>query len=227
MRTKHTFVLFAALTAAVAFATSCSDTSTGPRVQLCDGETQLELASLPDDAAGGLAVATALMAEWQKKHPSESWPMGTPQDPETREKLLQQRYQPKKPFDNRALLGDGQAKGHPYRDVAERDVVLWERETMRLVYEGAETFHDSKKLGSTIAVSCDMCHPDASNTHPETYPKYQTQIGRPVMLREMINWCIEHPVRAKPLAHDDPRMLALEAYIYAQRTGTPLQFGKH
>jgi cytochrome c len=47
------------------------------------------------------------------------------------------------------------------------------------------------------------------------------------MLREMINWCIEHPVRGKPLAHDDPRMLALEAYIYAQRQGTPLQFGKH
>ena len=26
--------------------------------------------------------------------------------------------------------------------------------------------------------------------------------------------------------HDDPRMLAMEAYIYAQRQGTPLQFGK-
>ena len=196
-------------------------------VQLCDGETRLALAELPTTAEGGHAVAAALMAEWQAKHPDQNWPMGAPQDPQEREKLLRQRYQPKAPFDNRGMLGEGQKEGHPYRDFAERDIVLWERETMRLVFEGAETFHDAGKLGSTIAVSCDMCHPDAANTHPETYPKYQTQIGRPVVLREMINWCIEHPVRGKPLAHDDPRMIALEAYIFAQRTGTPLQFGKH
>jgi len=42
----------------------------------------------------------------------------------------------------------------------------------------------------------------------------------------MINWCLEHPVRAKALAADDPRMRALEAYIYAQRKGTPLNYGK-
>ena len=99
--------------------------------------------------------------------------------------------------------------------------------THSLVLEGAQVFHDADRLGSTISVSCDMCHPDAANTHPETYPKYQTQIGKPVVLREMINWCIEHPVRGPKLAHDDPRMVALEAYIYAQRTGTPLAFGKH
>ena len=23
-----------------------------------------------------------------------------------------------------------------------------------------------------------MCHPDAANTHPETYPKYQVQLQR-------------------------------------------------
>ena len=222
---KPLFFLGAA--AAFVAASSLLSATNGTTVQLCDGETKLELSQPPTTAEGGMAVASALMAEWQRKNPDQHWAMGTVQDPQEREKLLQQRYQPKAPFDNRTLLGDGQKAGHPYRDFAERDVVLWERETMRLVYEGAETFHDSKKLGSTIAVSCDMCHPDASNTHPETYPKYQTQIGRPVMLREMINWCIEHPLRGKPLAHDDPRMLALEAYIYAQRTGTPLQFGKH
>jgi thiosulfate dehydrogenase len=211
---------------AVVSGLSCLDAPAG-HVQLCDGETTLALDSVPDTPAEGLAVAAALMAEWQRKNPGPTWQLGSLQDPESREKLLRQRYQPKAPFDNRPLLAEGQKSGHPYRDVTERDVVLWERETMRLVFEGAETFHDSKKLGSTIAVSCDMCHPDAANTHPETYPKYQTQIGRPVMLREMINWCIEHPLRGKPLAHDDPRMLALEAYIYAQRSGTALQFGKH
>ncbi|KPJ70772.1 MAG: hypothetical protein AMK72_12565 [Planctomycetes bacterium SM23_25] len=72
-----------------------------------------------------------------------------------------------------------------------------------------------------------MCHPDAANTHPETYPKFQAQMGRAALLRDMINWCIEHPVRGKALAADDPRMRALEAYITAQRKGTPLNYGKH
>jgi thiosulfate dehydrogenase len=63
--------------------------------------------------------------------------------------------------------------------------------------------------------------------HPETYAKFQPQIGRVVFLRDMINWCIEHPVRGKPLASDDPRMRALEAYILAQRKGKALDYGRH
>ncbi len=66
-------------------------------------------------------------------------------------------------------------------------------------------FHSGDELGSTIAVSCDMCHPDAANTHPETYPKFQPQLGRVALLRDMINWCIEHPVRGTKLAPDDPQ----------------------
>ena len=88
-------------------------------------------------------------------------------------------------------------------------------------------FHSGDELGGTIAVSCDMCHPDAANTHPETYPKFQTQLGRVALLRDMINWCIENPVRGKPLARDDPRMRAMEAYIHAKRKGVPLEPGKH
>jgi cytochrome c len=72
-----------------------------------------------------------------------------------------------------------------------------------------------------------MCHPHAANTHPETYPKFQTQLGRVALLRDMINWCIEHPVRGKPLDADSPKMRALEAYIIAQRKGKTLEYGKH
>jgi len=88
-------------------------------------------------------------------------------------------------------------------------------------------FHDAKALGGTIVVSCGMRHPDASNTHPETYPKFQVQFGRVALLRDMINWCIENPVRGKPLHDDDPRLKELEAYILAQRKGVPLEYGKH
>jgi cytochrome c len=87
-------------------------------------------------------------------------------------------------------------------------------------------FHSGDELGSEIAVSCDMCHPRAANTHPESYPKFQPQLGRVALLRDMINWCIEHPVRGKVLAPDDPKMRALEAYIIAQRKGVALDYGK-
>lgn len=209
-----------------------STTNTGNKVQLCDGETAMDLNGTPKTRAEGMAVAAELMAKWQAKHPDQAtWQLGSPQepqqDPEAREALLQKRFQLKRPFDNSGLLGKGQGEGHPYRAYTKLDIVLWERETMKLVLEGAQIFHDAKRLGSTIAVSCDMCHPDASNTHPETYPKYQTQIGKTVLLRHMINWCIEHPLRGKPWAHDDPRMIAVEAYIYAQRKGKTLEFGKH
>ena len=72
-----------------------------------------------------------------------------------------------------------------------------------------------------------MCHPDASNTHPETYPKYQVQLQRVALLRDMIDWCIENPVKGVTLSPNDPKLRALEAYIYAQRKGVPLDYGKH
>jgi thiosulfate dehydrogenase len=94
------------------------------------------------------------------------------------------------------------------------------------VTERSRIFYSGDELGSEIAVSCDMCHPDASNTHPETYPKFQVQLGRVALLRDMINWCIEHPVRGKVLEPDSAQMRALEAYIFAQRKGKVLEYGK-
>ena len=117
--------------------------------------------------------------------------------------------------------------GHTYGAFSARDEAMWKASTQAFVDQGNRIFHDAKELGGTVAVSCDMCHPDAANTHPETYPKYQVQLGRVALLRDMINWCIENPVRGKPLADDDPRMKAIEAYIYAQRKGVTLEYGKH
>jgi thiosulfate dehydrogenase len=53
------------------------------------------------------------------------------------------------------------------------------------------------------------------------------QLGRVALLRDMINGGIEHPVRGKALASDDPRRRALEANILAQRKGKTLEYGKH
>jgi cytochrome c len=117
--------------------------------------------------------------------------------------------------------------GDIYKKFSERDEQIWQASTDQFVQEGKRIFHDAQALGGTIGVSCDMCHPDAANTHPETYPKYQVQLGRVALLRDMINWCIENPVRGKPLPDGDDKIKALEAYILAQRKGTVLEYGKH
>jgi len=107
----------------------------------------------------------------------------------------------------------------------EADLKKWNEAFMVVVKEGDSLFHSSK-LGKN-SVSCDMCHPNASNAHPETYPKFQKQLGKVVGLREMINWCIQNPMEGTPLALDDPKMNALEAYITYERRGIKLAPGKH
>jgi thiosulfate dehydrogenase len=69
--------------------------------------------------------------------------------------------------------------------------------------------------------------PDAANTHPETYPKFQKQLGKVVKQQEMINWCIQNPLEGAPLALDDPKLTAMESYINYERRGVPMAPGKH
>lgn len=76
-------------------------------------------------------------------------------------------------------------------------------------------------------VVCAQCHPNAANTHPETYPKFQKQLGKVSMMWEMINWCIRNPLQGEDLAADDPVMIALQAYIAQEREGQALTPGKH
>lgn len=161
--------------------------------------------------------ADAILARWRAANPEVDW--------EADERAAHAFVES---HDNSGLITEGtQAEGHPYRKITKQDVLTWKRETERFVLMGSRIFHSADELGSTVGVSCDMCHPHAANTHPETYPKYQTQMGKVVLLRDMINWCLQQPLRADPMAEDDPRVRALEAYIYAQRSGKVLAYGKH
>ena len=114
---------------------------------------------------------------------------------------------------------------HGGKTHTEREKRIWKAEMKRLISNGYKIFHDPA-LGKN-GISYDMCHTDASNTHPETYPKFQTQIKKASLLRDMITWCIENPQEGEKLSGDDPRMKALEAYIISSRTGTILEPGKH
>jgi thiosulfate dehydrogenase len=95
-----------------------------------------------------------------------------------------------------------------------------------LVVEKGRALWTSPELG-TNGVACAQCHPNAANTHPETYPKFQQQLGRVIALREMINWCIRQPLEGQPLKLDDPKMIAIEAYVAYERRGVAMTPGKH
>jgi cytochrome c len=101
----------------------------------------------------------------------------------------------------------------------------WQAEFMTVVQAGRELW-TSPTLG-TNGVACAQCHPNAANTHPETYPKFQQQLGRVITLREMINWCLQQPLEGKAIDVNDPKMVALEAYVTYERRGVALDPGKH
>ena len=134
--------------------------------------------------------------------------------------IMLNKYQEMTQGKNQGVILLAHGKAH-----TKREMMIWDTELKRVVDKGYKLFH-SPELG-TNGISCDMCHPDASNTHPETYPKFQTQLKKVALLRDMINWCIENPLEGKKLADDDERMKALEAYIISARKGKMMEYGKH
>ena len=105
------------------------------------------------------------------------------------------------------------------------DVERWQEQFNEVAQEGRALWTDGD-LG-TNGVSCAQCHPNAANTHPETYPKFQKQLGKVAPLWEMINWCIMNPLQGEELAADDPKLIALQAYVHQERRGVVLAPGKH
>jgi thiosulfate dehydrogenase len=110
-------------------------------------------------------------------------------------------------------------------EFTQKDLDRWNDEFMSVVKTGRELWV-SPELG-TNGVACAQCHPNAANSHPETYPKFQQQLGRVVAFRDMINWCLLNPLEGEQLKLDDPKMVAMEAYATYERRGVPLAPGKH
>lgn len=127
-----------------------------------------------------------------------------------------------------AVLGAGLLAAPAMADeIIPNDQAAWQESFMKAVKEGRALFTDPTLGGSKNGVVCAQCHPNASNTHPETYPKFQQQLGLVVGIRDMINWCIQNPLEGAPLDTNGPEMLALEAYIAWERRGVALAPGKH
>ncbi len=110
-------------------------------------------------------------------------------------------------------------------EFAKTDTERWQKEFQAVATQGRALWTDGA-LG-TNGVACGQCHPNAANTHPETYPKFQKQLGKVAQLFEMVNWCLKNPLEGKPLAADDPKMTALISYVYSERRGVKLSPGMH
>ena len=205
----------------------------GTVVMLCDGKTSVEVKGLkPGQSmthAQAVEVTRQLMAQWQREHPQREMADGAdrPVVSAATGSVCASGADATAKATGAKPQSKGTQQGDTYASFTDRDYKVWKNQTDNFVAEGKRIFHDSKELGGTIGVSCDMCHPDASNTHPETYPKYQVQLQKVALLRDMIDWCIENPVKGKALDPNDPKLRALEAYILAQRKGVALDYGKH
>ena len=113
----------------------------------------------------------------------------------------------------------------PADEFSDADLARWMDQFEQVAQQGRNLW-TSPELG-TNGVACAQCHPNGANTHPETYPKFQKQLGRVVEIWEMINWCIRNPLEGEQLAADDPKMVAIQAYLAKERRGVPLDPGQH
>jgi thiosulfate dehydrogenase len=95
---------------------------------------------------------------------------------------------------------------------------------MDAVAKGDAMWHDPK-LG-TNGLACGNCHPDGSASNPNTFPKFQSNLGKVGTLREMINWCIAVPMQGKVLPLDSDGMIAMEAYSTYTHRGFTIDLGK-
>ncbi|MBM0104357.1 hypothetical protein JM946_06350 [Steroidobacter sp. S1-65] len=123
------------------------------------------------------------------------------------------------------VLALGAAGAAHADEFTKEDLARWQEQFDGVVKEGRNLW-TSPDIGKN-GVVCAQCHPNAANTHPETYPKFQKQLGKVANLWEMVNWCLRNPLEGDPMAADDPRMTAMLAYIAWERRGVKLEPGKH
>jgi len=136
------------------------------------------------------------------------------------------------PFAAVVLIG-GPSGAHK-DPVTPKQLKAYQSAFMEEVKKGDLLFHGDgateKQMGvtlSTTGMACAMCHPMTSDTHPQSFPKFQAQMGKFATLRDMINWCIEKPNQGEKIDTDSEAMKALEAYIYWSNTGSVLVPGKY
>jgi thiosulfate dehydrogenase len=145
----------------------------------CDGQTTVEVpGKKPGDKlthAEAKKVSHQLMNSWKKKNPKAGAKWLMVAENKTQEQGPSFQTPPKEDVVTAASQPQTKEVRHQqgiYSDFTPEDKKIWEIEQNKLIAKGKEIFHNADHLKSRTAISCDMCHPNAANTHPETYPKY-------------------------------------------------------
>ena len=130
-----------------------------------------------------------------------------------------------------ALIGPAAANKDP---VTPQQLKAYDEAFMDEVKKGDLLFHGDEATAkqmnvilSTTGMACAMCHPFASDTHPQAFPKFQASMNQFATLRDMINWCIEKPNQGEKIDPESEAMKALEAYIYWSNSGSVLVPGRY
>ena len=89
-----------------------------------------------------------------------------------------------------------------------------EKALLAVVDHGRDLWHGSNPSMSSNGLACGNCHPDAAASNPQTFPKFQADLGRVIPLRDMINWSITTPQAGKALDVNSADMIAMEAYAF-------------
>ncbi|HKZ46716.1 MAG TPA: cytochrome C peroxidase [Thermodesulfobacteriota bacterium] len=91
----------------------------------------------------------------------------------------------------------------------------------KLIEMGEKLWNDTK-LG-TSGAACVLCHPHGKGLKKVPFPKYLKMPDDILTLDQMINFCMENPMKGKPLAWNSVEITALAAYVqsHAKEEGEP------
>jgi len=84
---------------------------------------------------------------------------------------------------------------------------------------GRKMWNDDENLG-TAGVACLSCHADFDLLNLEkrqNFPHYVKMVGDVVTLDQMINYCLQNPMKGKQLEKNSKELTAMAAYYRAYR----------
>lgn len=105
------------------------------------------------------------------------------------------------------------------------ELAAQEKALLAVVDHGRDLWHGSKPSMSTNGLACGNCHPDAAASNPQTFPKFQANLGKVIPIRDMINWCIMVPQMGTALDVNGDDMVAMEAYATYMYRGIKIEPG--
>ena len=114
-----------------------------------------------------------------------------------------------------ALLTAGVAQARTPETAAEK--AAHDKAYIEVVHMGDDLWHGGAP--QTNGLACGNCHPDGAAIQPNTFPKFQLDMGAVVPLRDMINWCIAVPLAGEMLDPNGDKMKAMEAYAFDMSRG--------